>query len=99
VSLSLINLFLITVKIRLRHGSIYLFGNARLLDTPLALQMSTTVKSSSDPKRAHLPHQTKIPDQYRTQVQQLQEFFPAWSVDGLSLKAFNPRVLVYRAPP
>jgi hypothetical protein len=35
--LSLINLFLITVKIRLRHGSIYLFGNARLLDTRLRL--------------------------------------------------------------
>jgi len=48
------------------------------------LTMSSTVKSSSDSKRSHLPHQTKLPDQYRTQIPQLQELFPSWSVEGLS---------------
>jgi hypothetical protein len=51
--------------------------------------MSSTVKSSSDSKRSHLPHQTKVPDQYRTQIPQLQELFPSWSVDGLSSLTFH----------
>jgi hypothetical protein len=59
--------------------------------------MSSTTKLSSDLKRSHLHHQSKIPDQYRAQVQQLQEFFPDWSVDGLSLLIFHLRILV--SPP
>ncbi|KAI9508034.1 hypothetical protein F5148DRAFT_1284497 [Russula earlei] len=42
--------------------------------------MSSTLKPSFDPKRTH---QQKIPDQYRTQIPQLQELFPAWTIDDL----------------
>jgi hypothetical protein len=57
--------------------------------------MSTTVKppsstSISESKRHRHPHQPKVPDQYRTQVQQLQELFPNWSNDGLSQSSFYP---------
>src|SRR6267154_3559940 len=51
----------------------------------ILLAMSSTHKPSSDSKRSHLPHQTKISEQYRTQVRQLQDLFPAWSTDGPSL--------------
>lgn len=46
------------------------------------LAMSSTLKPSSDSKRSHPPHQTKIPEQYRTQVQYLQDVFPTWTING-----------------
>lgn len=51
------------------------------------LLMSTTADSKRHyPRHTHNP---KVPDQYRSQVQQLQELFPTWSNDGPLLPEFN----------
>lgn len=55
----------------------------------LALQMSSTLKPSSDSKRSHLSHQPKIPEQFRAKIPQLQDLFPDWSIDGPSPLTFN----------